>query len=1389
MGSCTPPCYTQDEVYNGLGYQYNATGLAPFTAYGYEVVPYNSVGNVSSGFTTMTTLSAAPGGFGPPTVLPLSSSNMSVTWAPPAQLNGVLLPYQLYRNNTLLGNTTSLSYVDSQLSPYTAYAYMVQACTDAGCTSSTAVTNTTLESLPQGVPSPNISNLLATSFLITWTRSAAPNGIILRYILTLTTNGTVLFNGIGFSLQLNGLQPFTNYSFTLVVCNSIGCPQGGTVLVQTPEAPPQNLGAPTARNLSSTSLAISWQPPATPNGIVTSYTLQLKNGSTWSTVFRGYALEYTQTGLIPYTNYYYKVVATNGAGSVESPVTLAHTSPDLPSGLAPPVLSIISATSIQAIWTQPAYPNGVVYGYDLYINGIPALLTTLAFQYTATGLLPFTVYTFYVEVCNQVGCSSSISVATATPQAPAQGLSPPFLVPLNATAVMVTWSGPSQPNGIISQYQIRRRLLGVVSSETVQYAGGTTTFSFINIGLQPYTNYQYRLAVINGGGAGYSDWNTTQTFQSAPSGVSTPTIADSNVYARNVTATWAPPSQPNGVITSYLLYYRLFDPFANGFGTSTLAATVPASVTTATVTGLQPATIYEFSVTAVNAGGQTQGGWAMVTMKQDAPEQVSSITIQSQTATSFTLTWFPPTKPNGVITLYTLYINGQISYQGTATTAFVQGFNPFTTYTAILSACTLAGCTNGTAQTITTSEGQPSGQGAPGVSATGPRTVLVMWSPPSQPNGVIVQYQVLRQVLGTPSTLTTVFSTSNTVTLQYTDSTVTPGTQYQYAIGASNSVAQTVGGFTSVTVPEAPPQGVGTPVPVALSSSQVQVTWLPPAQPNGVVVGYQLFRSGGGASNVSVYAGLALNATDAGLSPYTSYIYVVQACTLPGCSIGLGTSVLTNEAAPAGVGTPGLLALSATVIGISWSPPTSPNGVIVQYVVSIQPVSILITTTKLAVNVTNLTPYTLFTVTITACTSAGCTAGGPSSVLTLESIPGPMQPPLLSATSPTSILISWKPPSIPNGVIVHYTVMRTGLDGTILFDVGGTNLTYLDSPVLPNHMYTYSMQAYTSVGGGDFGPSQTVTTPSDTPQNISGPILLVLNASAIFVQWTAPGTPNGIIRNYSLYVNGLDVFNGLGTAYTVTGLAAYSTYTFVLLACTTTCGSSPPSTAVTREALPSGLTAPQLLAFSNTTVLVTWQPPAQANGVIRSYTVLRSVFGGSVFSAIFVGLSLSYRDADPALVPATRYEYQLMVTNGAGNASSPLAFILLPEAPPQLIPAPVFQNVTSTSLVVVATPPGLPNGILSLYRLYMNQLLWNSTSSVSSSPVLFPVGPLEPYTSYSFQLEACDSAGCGRGPVSSVTTGEAAPGGLEQPSLLTLADRSVTLRWAPPAYPNGLIQR
>jgi len=61
---------------------------------------------------------------------------------------------------------------------------------------------------------------------------------------------------------------------------------------------------------------------------------------------------------------------------------------------------------------------------------------------------------------------------------------------------------------------------------------------------------------------------------------------------------------------------------------------------------------------------------------------------------SMVLEWNPPSKPNGVITLYSIYKNGSflLNVTGNVTKYTVKNLQPFTPYTFAIAACTVIGC-------------------------------------------------------------------------------------------------------------------------------------------------------------------------------------------------------------------------------------------------------------------------------------------------------------------------------------------------------------------------------------------------------------------------------------------------------------------------------------------------------------------------------------------------------------------------------------------------------------------------------------------------------------------------------------------------------------------------
>lgn len=74
----------------------------------------------------------------------------------------------------------------------------------------------------------------------------------------------------------------------------------------------------------------------------------------------------------------------------------------------------------------------------------------------------------------------------------------------------------------------------------------------------------------------------------------------------------------------------------------------------------------------------------------------------------------------------------------------------------------------------------------------------------------------------------------------------------------------------------------------------------------------------------------------------------------------------------------------------------------------------------LSYTLTNLVPYTAYSVTILACSSGGgyvggCTESLPTAVTTLPTIPQGLGPLSIVAVSESFLAVSWQAPSRPNG--------------------------------------------------------------------------------------------------------------------------------------------------------------------------------------------------------------------------------------------------------------------------------------------------------------------------------------------------------------------------------------
>ncbi|MCH9662659.1 MAG: fibronectin type III domain-containing protein, partial [Gammaproteobacteria bacterium] len=171
---------------------------------------------------------------------------------------------------------------------------------------------------------------------------------------------------------------------------------------------------------------------------------------------------YSDTGLMPNTQYYYFIRANNTVGtSAFSDGTLATTDEFIPTPQAPvraPTLTVLSDTEIAIRWTGVS--NATFY--QVFSNAgasssSPAMITgadnvTLT-RYTHTGLTAETLYFYRIKACNTRDGESSCS-ALFSPEASARTLPEPPDAPTSPTSATVTntavelaWSAiTGQPN-------------------------------------------------------------------------------------------------------------------------------------------------------------------------------------------------------------------------------------------------------------------------------------------------------------------------------------------------------------------------------------------------------------------------------------------------------------------------------------------------------------------------------------------------------------------------------------------------------------------------------------------------------------------------------------------------------------------------------------------------------------------------------------------------------------------------------------------------------------------------------------------------------------------------------------------------------------------------------
>uniref|UniRef100_A0A1A7W9R6 Usher syndrome 2A (Autosomal recessive, mild) n=3 Tax=Nothobranchiidae TaxID=405002 RepID=A0A1A7W9R6_9TELE len=1306
------------------------------------------------------------------------------------------------------GDASVNTFTDSDLEPFTTYEYRVRGWNSFGRGYSV------------------VKAVSPFSLNVSWSEPSHQNGVIQWYQLNQTGVGTIFTHTGGPKrYTVTGLQPFTDYRFVLVACTSVGCGASESSTGRTLQASPTGVWSiPRHLIINTSAVELYWDQPSQPNGYIFQYRL-IRDGFT---VFNGDHEDqnYTDVGLLPKQRYFYELEASTAGGSGVSDKYAVETPASCPTGIPPPYnITLSGPYSISLAWSPPAQLNSnQPVKYNILFNPgshSPIIHHAGRERHSfVTGLRPFTSYHIRVQACQNEGCGVGNGVYIRTLEAAPEDLQPPEVKAVGPNILEVHWSPPKNPNGLITSYQVYRRPLGT-EEELLVFIWSSGLLEFVDASpkLQPFSYFQYKIHAFNSKGSVLSRWTLVQTLQAKPQDMAPPEVIPSGAYS--VHLKWGEPAQPNGFITHYKLEYvkHQQDPTFNS--TTVTALTVEGSVLEAMVYGLEPFSLYSLHVEAVNEAGRVFSPWVDIRTLEASPAGLANFTVEHrEQGRALLLSWDEPRSPNGIITMYNLYSEGNLEFSGLSRSFLFRRLEPWTVYSLTLEACTLAGCTHSRPHHITTAAALPASQLPPRPLSIGPDHVSLTWDPPSEPNGPIGEYSLLGRCLEEKGRLRSsdediemgkvLFretSPQQAEPLSHTVIGLRPWTQYDFSICTHNPAGQTCSPWVTITTKQAPPRGLASPTVSHIQGqpSEVVVSWAPPLEPNGVLRSYRIQR------NKVIFSfsfdPTVLNYTDEDLQPFSTYSYSIIACTSEGCITSPQTHVTTLEAPPATVAAPTVGAVTSRSLNVSWSKPLTQNGEVTGYALKLNNQEVYRGRDHSMV-LSGLQPHTSYQLVLLACTQGGCTSSVSTTADTEEAPPINLDPPTLKVTGPESVEITWRPPEHPNGIITGYELRR---DGEVIYV--GPETHYHDFTLLPSMEYSYVVIANNSRGAVSSGVATTKTHPS-APSGVGLPKVTPLEANQVRVEWQIPARPNGDIVGYNVHLRDPVQLRVISTAISpndrifserqtvLHGLAPYHRYEVRVEACTSLgCSSSDWTSVLTLEAPPAGQPAPLLelqpdpRTSLQTSFLLTWFPPVQPNGRVLHYEVHRRLHVSAdvnntdvAATVVFRNVSMSYEDS--GLQPYTLYQYQVWAVSSAGYAASPWVRGRTGPAPPEGVDPPIFLHVSATSAVVEIRPPAQPNGVVGLYRVFSLDHNTTTLAMLSEGTSLQQtLHDLRPFTQYWVGVEACTCYQCcSRGPLRELNTLAAPPANQPPPRLATLTSRSVQLEWDEPLAPNGVIE-
>ena len=958
-------------------------------------------------------------------------------------------------------------------------------------------------------------------------------------------------------------------------------------------------------------------------------------------------------------------------------------------------------------------------------------------------------------------------------------------------SITASWAAPTNTgNQPITGYTVRAIPAGGGTAITVNSASTSATVTGLANGVQ------YYIDVVANNASGSSVWSGAAAINTLAGPPAAPAISVNEPTSNGVIVNW---SGANGgsAITSWTVTLN---------GQADRVVTSPSTE----FTGLNPATVYNGTVTATNAVGTSTVSAFSFTTAIAPPSEVRNLTLaQAGTSTTVNATWLAPAANGGgtVIGYDVALIN--VSTGVTVETKTVTATNAAFTvvkgsaYKVTVSAKNTAGAspvlTSQNLNVVVNVAGAPTAVTSELVDE---QVIDLTWKTPTDDGGAaITGYLISAYENGsTTAAFNQSVGVANTATLN-ANGGIKAGVDYTFKVAAINSAGLSANSSASpvVEVPRTPtaPDAVSGVKFTNVTSTGATANWTAPEYNGGsAITGYKVtfVDSEGNTIKTSNVNDTVSTVAITGLTRGSVYNVNVVAINDRGTSNVTSEKFTTLLEKPSAPTNAVLKSDDAGVVTATWTAPTDNGGkAIDSYRVQLVSNNVVIAEKNVRETTVSFdgAASTVYTVNVFANNTQIESNSVASNSVSTPTPPSDAQNVALATTGSRTATVTWDAPATEGTKpLASYKVdifdAAGNLAATKTVDAAVTTADFTGLNRATE--YHATVQTFSTITSGNVATSASAVTLAEAPDAVTDLKLVIVNSTGIKATWAAPVNDGGsAITGYEikLTTDGMTdttTYNGLELSYS--DLDPAVDYTISVKAINAV-GSS---TVVTEDITTSAVvpSAPRTVkaVVDGTSVSATWLAPTSNGGAtVTGYTATLkdASTNATVATKNVTSAAVSFDDVN------RNKDYYITVTakntvgNSVGVNSSNVNV-------PAIVPTAVVGlnlSLSGATAVVVSWDAPKSNGgaVLNDYSvaIYDGDVLVEARDVAATSTTF---ENLNPVTSYTVEVTAVNIAGTGPVSTKSITT-KAISASAPQNVVATSADNTVSATWDAPKNNGG----